>query len=130
MILFKTNHKIVCPNNIQEYHWFNIGYCCSIIILFMYLTSDTLHVQCVYKSIGQSCSGCGITTTFKNIIKGNYYLLSTSFGQLFLFLIGQMLLRILSSILIRQSNYYSLVLYVDLVLSFTWFSYAFSSFFT
>ena len=123
-IQFNMNQKTVWSKNNITYYWINFGICLTLVLMFLFLKFSNLHLECVYKTYGESCSACGLTTTFRHILQGKWELLNSTFGHIFIFFTGQFFARICISFLILSVRKQKAILALDLSLSLLWLVYA------
>jgi hypothetical protein len=100
----------------KEYHLFNLLVLVCVLALFLYAWSDIRVISCPYADAGIQCRTCGLTTSFKSLLHGNW---PVPPGHLFLFMFfaSQVVLRPLVSYLLTISSRPKLIRNVDLVVS-------------
>jgi hypothetical protein len=93
--------KIVLPprrtplssNGNNDYHAINLLLWLFVVLCFVVLRYTDVHIQCIYKQAGLSCASCGLTTSLRHALRGEFSGIPTAFIVLFLMFALQLLLR-------------------------------------
>ena len=92
--------KIVLPrrrtpshSSNYDYHAINLLLWLFVVVCFIVLRFTNVHIQCIYKEAGLSCTSCGLTTSLRQALQGEFSGIPAAFILLFLLLASQLLLR-------------------------------------
>ena len=101
MIQFEKLRKIqYYINQNKEYHLFNFLIFIFVLFVFIYLKTDLSIIKCPYSKIGIQCNTCGLTTSLKQIITGNYLNVNKGHFLFFLLIVSQLAIRPLASFIV------------------------------
>ncbi|KAF2508622.1 DUF2752 domain-containing protein [Flavobacterium zhairuonense] len=92
------------------------------------MKTDLIHIKCPYAEIGVKCKTCGLTTSFKRILNGNFSDLNFGFLLLFIAFLSQLIIRPLASFILLFSEKTVLIRNIDFVLSVFLFGFAYAEF--
>ncbi|MTH14473.1 DUF2752 domain-containing protein [Flavobacterium sp. LC2016-01] len=110
----------------REYHFFNFLVFTAILILVLYLKTEIISIKCPYAEIGLKCKTCGLTTSFKRILNGDFSNLNFGYLLLFIAFLSQLILRPLVSFALFFSNNWKLIRNIDILFSVFLFAFAFA----
>lgn len=117
MIPFKNRRGILSIHKHKEYHLFNFLIATSILIMTLYLKTETFVIQCPYSQVGMKCETCGLTRSFKKIINGSFEKIDREHFLFFILLILQLIIRPLISFLLLFSEKSSSIRNLDVIMS-------------
>jgi hypothetical protein len=90
----------------KEYHLFNLLVFSAVLLMCVYLKTVFFSLNCPYAEIGIKCKTCGLTTSFKNFINGDFTIKNSGHLALFLLFISQLFFRpIISYLLLKTTNH-------------------------
>ncbi len=112
----------------KEYHFFNFLIFTAVLILILYLKTEISSIKCPYAEIGLKCKTCGITTSFKRILNGDFSSLNFGFLLLFIAFLSQLIIRPLVSFVLFFSNNWKLIRNIDMLFSVFLFGFAYAEF--
>ncbi|KAF2327326.1 DUF2752 domain-containing protein [Flavobacterium daemonense] len=115
MILFRN----------KEYHFFNFLIFSVVLILILYLKTEIISIKCPYAEIGLKCRTCGLTTSFKRILNGDFSNLNLGYLLLFIAFLSQLILRPLVSFALFLPDNWKLVRNIDVAFSIFLFGYTY-----
>lgn len=116
--------KILFQKN-KEYHFFNLLIFMAIVFLIFYLKTDLITIKCPYAEMGIKCKTCGITTSFKRNLNGDFSNLNFGFVLLFIAFLSQLIIRPLVSFILLYSEKLGLIRNIDIVFSIFLFGFAY-----
>lgn len=96
--------KTALPRNNYDYHAINVllwGFVAACLVIVRF---TDFHVQCIYKEAGLSCASCGLTTSFRQALHGEFSTIPKAFLLLFLLFASQILLRPIISVILSPKN--------------------------
>lgn len=88
------------PSGKRDYHFFNLLILVATGLMYLYLRSGLTVIQCPYSEMGLKCATCGLTTSFISMIHGDFTEVNNNQILLFIFLMGQLIIRPFTSFLL------------------------------
>ncbi len=117
MIPFRKVRQILFNSKFAEYHLLNIVIMTVILAMFLLLQYNVVSFKCVYSEIGSSCKTCGLTTSFKDILNGNFNHIKPANGIIFIVFCSQLLIRPVISVLLYFTERKQLIRNADTISS-------------
>jgi len=87
-----------------DYHAINLLLWLFVAACVAILHFTDFHVQCIYKEAGLSCASCGLTTSFRLALHGEFSNVPIAFLLVFFLFISQILLRPVISSMLSPKN--------------------------